>query len=173
MSFCNLKGSDILSESVVASGMFKIAACIIQTLFCVVLLLLCAKSSLILEYSTRKILPKLVVQRGKEKPGTSILPDAVESIVPPQNAQIDSSETLYMDEGSLPTFPSEDALDYSSMSFSNFFPSDPTTSDLPMNEERINLAEASCSSDLNIFPQQDIPGVSAKEVMFEVNKILL
>lgn len=32
-----------------------------------------------------------------------------------------------------------------------------------MNEERINLAEASCSSDLNIFPQQDIPGVSAKE----------
>ncbi|XP_058003162.1 uncharacterized protein LOC110649928 isoform X2 [Hevea brasiliensis] len=132
-SFANLKSFDNLSESAVA-----------------------------LEHCTREIQPKPMVQNGKDKPSTSILPDAVESIVPPPNAQFDPSENVYIDEGSLPNFPSEDVLDYSSMSFSNFISPDPTTSEFPMNEERI-IAEASCSGDQNILHQEDIPGVPARE----------
>ncbi|XP_057997266.1 uncharacterized protein LOC110652485 isoform X2 [Hevea brasiliensis] len=120
-------------------------------------------SAIALECCTRKIQPKTVLQNGQEKPSTSILPDAVESIVPLSNAQIDPSETVYIDEGTIPTFPSEDVLDNSSMSFSNFIPTDPTTSEFPMNEEQINLAEASCSGDVNILHQEDVPGVPVKE----------
>lgn len=80
-----------------------------------------------------------MVQNGKEIPSTSILPDAS-----PPNTQIDPSESVYIDVGSIPTFPSEDVLDYSSISFGNFIPADPTRSEFPVNEERTNLAETSC-----------------------------
>ncbi|KAG8643939.1 hypothetical protein MANES_11G084700v8 [Manihot esculenta] len=117
-----------------------------------------SESAIALECCTRNTQPKSMVQNGKEIPSTSILPDAS-----PPNTQIDPSESVYIDVGSIPTFPSEDVLDYSSISFGNFIPADPTRSEFPVNEERTNLAETSCSSDLNILHHEDVSTVPAKE----------
>ncbi|XP_050232413.1 uncharacterized protein LOC126681079 [Mercurialis annua] len=88
---------------------------------------------------TRKFQPKLKVVSGKE-----------------------TSETINMD-GSIPTFPSDDVLDQSSMSFSDLISPGPLTSGLP-NEEQINLAEVSHSSDPNVLLQEELPGETIKEI---------
>ncbi|XP_048233877.1 uncharacterized protein LOC8285747 isoform X3 [Ricinus communis] len=109
-------------------------------------------------------LPRQKVQTGKEKSTVSTLPqDAVDSVASSSNAEFEPSETMYMDVGSIPTFPSDDVLDYSSMSFSNCISPDATTSGFLLNEEQINLAEASRSSDPNVLCQEDLPVEAVKE----------
>ncbi|XP_065850194.1 uncharacterized protein [Euphorbia lathyris] len=121
-------------------------------------------STNVFESCSRKLQPKPKVLNGKEKPTVTDVPQgAVGSVAPPTETQFITSETAYGNEGLIPTFPSDEVLDYSSMSFSNFISPDATTPELPMNEEHINVAEASQSSDANILYQEDGYGVPVNE----------
>ncbi|XP_065878269.1 uncharacterized protein [Euphorbia lathyris] len=121
-------------------------------------------STNVYESCSRKFQPKPKVLNGKEKPTVTDVPqDAVGSVAPPTETPFITSETVYGNEGLISTFPSDEVLDYSSMSFSNFIPPDATTAEVPMNEEHINVAEASQSSDANILYQEDGYGVPANE----------
>ncbi|XP_020533489.1 uncharacterized protein LOC105630131 isoform X4 [Jatropha curcas] len=121
-------------------------------------------STIVSEHSTRKFQPKLKEQIGKEKPTVSIFPpDALESAVPTSDSHFVPSVPLYINEGSIPSYPSDDVFDYSSMSFGNFVSPDPTFSEFPVNEEQTNLTEASHSSDRNLLHQEDLPEVPEME----------
>ncbi|KAL5788651.1 hypothetical protein ACOSP7_005600 [Xanthoceras sorbifolium] len=91
-----------------------------------------------------KYKPKPKVRTDKEKPSTDMpQPDAFGSVMHPPNLQFVSSETVCMSEGSIPFFPPDDVLDYSSIDLGDIIPPDPTTSELPMNVDLTNLPETS------------------------------
>ncbi|KAL5858255.1 hypothetical protein ACOSQ3_005713 [Xanthoceras sorbifolium] len=93
-----------------------------------------------------KYKPKPKVRTDKEKPSTDMpQPDAFGSVMHPPNLQFVSSETACMSEGSIPFFPPDDVLDYSSIDLGDIIPPDPTTSELPMNVDLTNLPETSHS----------------------------
>ncbi|WCJ30304.1 Homeodomain-like superfamily protein [Euphorbia peplus] len=96
------------------------------------------------ESCSRKFQPKPKLRNGKEKSTVTDVPqDGVGSVTPPTETQFVTSGTAYENEGLIPAFPSDEILDYSSMSFSDFIPTDATTAELPMNEEQIDVAESS------------------------------
>ncbi|CAI0437951.1 unnamed protein product [Linum tenue] len=67
-----------------------------------------------------------------------VLPDGVESPVPPEATDFIASETRYGSESSLPT-AQDDVVDYySSMSFDDYLPSTPAASEFPMNSDQID-----------------------------------
>ena len=99
------------------------------------------------------------MQNAKEISTVSIPPpDAAGSVEPSQNVDFDPSGSVYIDEGTILTFSSDDVLGYSSMSFGNFTSAEPTTSELPTIEEQINLVKDFHSNDPNVLLQEDLPG---------------
>uniref|UniRef100_A0A2P2LJP7 Myb-like domain-containing protein n=1 Tax=Rhizophora mucronata TaxID=61149 RepID=A0A2P2LJP7_RHIMU len=87
--------------------------------------------------------------------------DVVESVGLQPNAEFVSLEAMYIDEGSIPAF-SSDVFDYSSISFDNLIPQDPTCSQFPVNEVQINPAQ-SLDLDNNLLHAKDISGVPEKK----------
>ena len=134
MGFSNLKRPDSFSESAIRFGMFK-TSCLVDILLCIFLghvPVLCWFQGC----STRKFQPKLKVQNAKENSTVSILPpDEAGYVEPSRNADFDPYEFMYIDEGTILTFSSNDVLGCSSMIFGKFISPDPTTSKLPTNEE--------------------------------------
>ncbi|KAK4834747.1 hypothetical protein QYF36_000132 [Acer negundo] len=89
-----------------------------------------------------KYKPKPRVRTEKDNFSTDLpQPDAIESVMHPPDPQSVSSETACMPDGSIPF--SDYVLDYSSIDLGDIIPSDPTTSELPMNAELKDLAETS------------------------------
>ncbi|XP_062176701.1 uncharacterized protein LOC133881710 isoform X4 [Alnus glutinosa] len=111
-----------------------------------------------------KFQPKPNKRTRKEKPSTGISLPEVESIMHLQAPQLATSETGYMDEGSVPSFAADYPFQDNSMRFDDFIALDPT-SEIPMNEELRNLPENSHSDGHflgDILHRKDVPNVPAE-----------
>lgn len=120
------------------------------------------KSVLFLGGHTFKYKPKPRVRTEKENFSTDLpQPDAIGSVMHPPDPQFVSSETACMPDGSIPF--SDYVLDYSSIDLGDIIPSDPTTSELPMNVELTNLSETSHANTSN---SGDVSRMAKKLVIF-------
>lgn len=75
------------------------------------------------------------------------------------NAHFVSSETECMVDGSIPVYAPDDVFDYTLMDLDDIIPSNPTTSEFPMNEELTNLVEIDTAAVSSRTVQRE--GVSA------------
>lgn len=120
-----------------------------------------------------KYKPRLQVRTESEKFNISSVPhpDAVESVMHSPNAQFVSSGSQFMSEGSIPASVPEDCFDYSSIDLGGTTPPDPTSSELPVNEELTNFAEtpftdAAASGDMQ---HEDFPATTESQVFAPVD----
>ncbi|XP_059625614.1 uncharacterized protein LOC132268770 isoform X2 [Cornus florida] len=117
-------------------------------------------------WRTGKFQPKPKVHIDKEKSRASISDqDAVECISCPQDSQLVHSEVECIDEISIPAFPPDHVVDFSSLRFGDI-PTDPT-SELTVNEEPTNIIGTSQSDADNPGQQMETVPEMPGEVVIQ------
>ncbi|KAK6145574.1 hypothetical protein DH2020_022394 [Rehmannia glutinosa] len=101
-----------------------------------------------------KFQPKPKIQMHKE------MREASESVSYSLGSQSVPNEINYAEKDSIPTFEQDDVLDLSSLDFTHNLPTE-ATSELPLNEEFMNLLEMA-QLDSGIHLEEDVPEIPAK-----------
>ncbi|KAK6136021.1 hypothetical protein DH2020_030231 [Rehmannia glutinosa] len=86
--------------------------------------------------------------------------EASESVSYSLGSQSVPNEINYAEKDSIPTFEQDDVLDLSSLDFTHTLPTE-ATSELPLNEESMNLLEMA-QLDSGILLEEDVPEIPAK-----------